>query len=157
MLEIKSILRSVIAPAQRQLTTRSPLALLIGLCLTIGVIANLGVLATGKMPQSLEITGYYGHLGEWELTGTLARDATTGTRELSGPVTMTHVGLCSQDGPEQKSGQMRVRFSRLSARINARLLIDGVECTFNGAVADTEIGMMLCPDRRPVPLSLWTK
>ena len=155
--ESKSILQATFEKAQQKHPALSRQVLWLGLCVAIALGAGLGVLARARIPQSLAITGYSGQLGEWELTATVARDSNTGDRELSGPVTMTHVGLCSVDGPERKAGQMRVRMSRLSAHIEARLLVDGVECTFSGPMSATRIGMLLCPDRRPVPLTLWVK
>ena len=59
----------------------------------------LGALAGPASAQSLQLLGYSGYLGEWELTATVAEDA-SGRSEYSGPVTLKHVGICSQDGPE---------------------------------------------------------
>jgi hypothetical protein len=87
-----------------------------------------------------KIDGYAGHLGEWELTATLSKDR---IRELSGPLIMKHIGLCSQDGPEEKAGQMRLRPSLVSSWIEASLSIDGVECTYSAAMSDSHTGMMI--------------
>jgi len=69
---------------------------------------------------------------------------------------MTHVGVCTQDGPEVKEGEMRLQLSS-SSRMKATLLIGGVECSYNGKLSDSYLGMMSCPDRRPVPLKIWVK
>jgi hypothetical protein len=130
---------------------------MIGLSGVILAVLALGAFALFKVPKSLQISGYAGHLGEWELTATLSKGVLARIRELSGPLVMKHIGLCSQDGPEEKSGEMRLRLSLLSSRIDASLSIEGVECTYSGMMSDLHTGMMVCPDRPAVPLTLWTK
>jgi hypothetical protein len=124
-----------------------------------GLVALLafagGASANSGVPQTSELLGFSGHTGEWELTATLTRNADT--RELSGPLTMKHVGLCGQDGPETKSGEISVRYAKITSRIDARMTVDGVACTYQGKLSDAYNGMMTCPDRRPVPLTLWLR
>ena len=117
----------------------------------------LGALATPAQAQSLQVIGYAGYLGEWEWTATVTEKVSGRTKEYSGPLTMTHVGICTQDGPEQKTGEMRFQISGSSSRMRATLLVDGVECTYSGRLSDSYTGMMTCPDRRAVPLTLWVK
>ena len=71
----------------------------------------LSALATPAGAQSLQVTGYTGYLGEWELTATVTKSVSGRTKEYSGPLTMKHVGLCTQDGPEEKTGEMRLQIS----------------------------------------------
>ena len=52
----------------------------------------LGALAAPTSAQSLEVFGYAGVLGEWELTATVTENASRRTKDFSGPLTMTHVG-----------------------------------------------------------------
>jgi hypothetical protein len=130
---------------------------LIALSLAIALVVVLAALATSMAQRSLQVTGYAGYLGEWELTATLEKDPRGRKQGHSGRLTMKHVGLCSPDGPEEKSGDMRLRLSLLSSNAEATLLIEGVECTFSGTMADSYTGMMVCPDRRGVPLTLWMK
>ena len=113
--------------------------------------------ATAGQAQSLEVTGYAGDLGEWELTATVVEKTSWLTKEYAGPLTMTHVGICSQDGPEQKTGDIRIQISALSSRLNATLSVDGVACTYSGILSDSYTGMMSCADRRAVPLKLWVR
>ena len=61
----------------------------------------LGALATPAGAQSLQVLGYAGVLGEWELTATVTENASQ-PKEFSGPLTMTHVGLCTVDDPEKR-------------------------------------------------------
>ena len=77
----------------------------------------LSALATPATAQSLQVIGYAGMLGEWELTATVTKTAADYTKEYSGPFTMKHIGLCTQDGPEEKIGEMRFHLSTSSSEI----------------------------------------
>ena len=79
------------------------------------------------------------------------------TREYAGPVTMKHVGWCTQAGPEEKSGEIRLRISTLSSRLTGTLSVDGVDCTYRASPSDSYTGTMQCPGRASVPLELWLK
>jgi hypothetical protein len=116
----------------------------------------LAVLATpAGAAQPLQVIGYSGYLGEWELTATVTETAPGSSAEYLGPLTMKHVGICSQDGPEEKSGALRFQMS--SSRLNATILVAGVECTYSGQLSDSYAGTMNCPGREGVPLKLWVK
>ncbi|NOJ41690.1 hypothetical protein [Bradyrhizobium australiense] len=107
--------------------------------------------------QPLQVIGYSGYLGEWELTATVAETTSGSTPEYSGPLTMKHVGICTQDGPEEKTGALRFRISTASSRLNAIISVAGVECTYAGQLSDSYSGTMNCPGRQGVPLKLWVK
>jgi len=115
-------------------------------------LAGLCVLAAPADAQYRQLFGYAGVLGEWELTATVASSGAPTADEFVGPVTMTHVGMCTQEGPEQKTGHIRLR---LSSQMHAVLSIADVTCTFTGNVSDAYKGLMHCADKEPVPLSLW--
>ena len=117
----------------------------------------LGALATPAGAQSFQVIGYSGYLGEWELTATVAENVSGHTKEYSGPLTMKHVGVCTQDGPEEKTGEMRFQISASSSQLNATFRVAGVECTYSGRLSDSYTGTMTCPDREAVPLKLWVK
>jgi hypothetical protein len=121
------------------------------------LLIALGALAAPARSQSLEVIGYAGVLGEWEVTATVTEKASLLTREYAGPLTMKHVGLCTQDGPEEKTGEIRFQISTLSSRLTATLSVAGIECTYRGRLSDSYTGMMDCPDRQAVPLELWVK
>jgi len=70
---------------------------------------------------------------------------------------MTHVGMCAQDGPERKAGEIHVRLSRLFSSMKATLLMDGVECSYSATLTDSYNGLMECPGRRAVPMMVWVK
>jgi hypothetical protein len=116
----------------------------------------LGALATPADALSFEVLGYAGELGEWELTATVTEKVRNQANEYSGQLMMKHVGICTQDGPEEKSGEIRIQISQAS-RMSATLSFDGVECTYAGQLSDAYKGAMRCPDRRAVPLIIWLK
>jgi hypothetical protein len=118
-----------------------------------GGFAIVLMLAAPNMPQSLQLTGYSGHLAEWSLAANLAKEETGGG--FVGALTLEHTGLCSLDGTEKKSGEMRLRLAWFRSKIQATVLIDGVECAYEGALSDVYTGMLICPGSRPVPLAVW--
>jgi hypothetical protein len=121
------------------------------------LLIALGALAAPARSQSREVIGYAGVLGEWELAATVMEKTAGRTGEYAGPLTMTHVGICTQDGPEEKTGEIRFQISRSSSRLEATLSVAGVQCTYLGKLSDSYTGMMRCPDREAVPLELWVK
>jgi hypothetical protein len=116
----------------------------------------LTALATPALAQSLQLIGYSGYLGEWEVTATVTED-TSARKQYAGPMTMKHVGICTQEGPEERTGKIRLRRSASLSRLNATLSVDGVECTYSGQLSDSYTGTMSCPDREAVPLRLWLR
>jgi hypothetical protein len=116
-----------------------------------------GGLAVPACAGSLEVLGYAGVLGEWELSATVIEDVAHPAKEFSGPLTMRHVGICSQDGPEEKTGEIRLRLSPGSSASNATIVIAGETCTYKGAFSESQAGMMACSDKGPVPVTLWLK
>jgi hypothetical protein len=117
----------------------------------------VGALTTPAGAQSLQVFGYAGVLGEWELTATVTEKGSSRGKEFSGLLTMKHIGLCTQDGPEEKTGEIRFQLSAWSSRLSATLSIAGVECAYIGRLSEAYTGMLTCSDRGPVPLTLWVK
>ena len=116
----------------------------------------LGALATAAQAQPLQLIGYSGFLGEWEVTATVTEDS-SGRKQYAGPMTMKHVGICTQEGPEERTGKIVLQRSASLSRLNATLSLDGVECTYSGQLSDSYTGTMNCPDREAVPLRLWLR
>ena len=114
----------------------------------------LVALASPAVAQSRQVFGYAGILGEWELNADVT-EKTRPVQRYSGPLTMSHVGICTVDGPEERKGEIRLRISE--ARMQAMILVDGVECHYRGRLSDFFSGAMSCPDRPEVPLKLWVK
>jgi hypothetical protein len=119
-------------------------------------LAALGVLAApaGAEPK---VFGYGGVLGEWKLTANVTEKVSTRSRELHGAVTMTHVGLCTQDGPERKTGAIRIEMTDSASRLKATMLLDGAECRYTATLSDAYKGVMSCPDKPAMPLTLWVR
>lgn len=123
-------------------------------CGVLGVWAGLSW-AGATVPSAAEVTGFSGNAGEWEMTATLTRSGDS--RELSGPMKMTHVGWCSVSDPQAKYGILHVRLHPIFPSIDATVLVDGVSCTFEGSLTDAYEGKLRCPDRRPVSMLMWIR
>jgi hypothetical protein len=121
------------------------------------LLSALGALAAPAQAESLQVVGYAGLLGEWELTATVTEKARLWAKEFSGPLSMKHVGICTQDGPEQKTGEIRFQISASSSQLDATLLVEGLECTYSARSSTPYSGLMSCPNRAPVPLKLWLR
>jgi len=118
------------------------------------VVAALALMAELTSAAALELIGQAGVLKEWELTADLT--ATGGKQEFAGLIVLKHTGICSADGPETRTGEMRLHMASAS-RVRATLTIDGNPCTYSATKSDAYVGMMSCRDRRDVPLRLWIK
>jgi hypothetical protein len=116
----------------------------------------LVMLGASARADQLQLAGKFGYLSEYELSAQLATPAHD-AEELSGPLTIKHVGLCTHDGPQQKQGQIRLRFAGPNAPVKATLVFDGRECTYSGRLSSTAVGAMNCPGVEALPFSLWTQ
>src|SRR5215467_5731996 len=82
--------------------------------------------------EAMEFLGQAGVLGEWELTGNLTEGGSGPHKEFSGSLKMKHVGICTQDGPEERAGEIRLQLdAHPELRVTAQLLLDGVPCTYS--------------------------
>jgi hypothetical protein len=117
----------------------------------------LAALASSARAESLEVLGYAGVLGEWELTATVTDDVSPRTKEFSGLLTMRHVGICSQDGPEEKTGEIRLWLAAGSSPTNATIVVAGETCSYEGVFSASRPGTMTCAEKGSVPLTLWLK
>lgn len=104
--------------------------------------------------DDIAVTGKLGFMGEWELKAR-AHDIAAGRRaEFSGPLTLTHVGLCTANGPVEKSGEIRLRRAGLIwSSIEATLSFDGKQCTFAAHGSKNYEGTLQCPNGG-IPLRL---
>jgi hypothetical protein len=75
------------------------------------------------------------------------------------PLVWKHVGLCSANGPEEKSGEIKFQIAKSSSssRIQAAMTLDGAQCTYNGEFSSGSSGHMDCTDAKGVPLSISIK
>jgi len=120
-------------------------------------LAALGALAAPAGAEPVRVFGYGGPLGEWELTADVTEKTSAPAREFHGAVTMTHVGLCTQDGPEQRKGEIRIEMTGSEQRLKATLLFDGAACSYAATLSDAYRGTMTCPERPAMPLTLWVR
>ena len=118
------------------------------------IVAALALMAGLTSAAALEVIGQAGVLGEWELSADLV--ATGGKRDFAGPIVLKHTGICSADGPETRTGEMKLHMASAS-RVKASLTIEGSPCTYSATKSDAFVGTMSCRDRRDVPLRLWIK
>ena len=106
--------------------------------------------------RSLHVTGTAGYLSEWELTAEVTAAESGGQERFSGPLTLKHVGLCSANGPEEKSGRIELTISKSmwSSQIRATLLINGKQCSYSGKLSGSSSDFMQCSDGNGIPLTL---
>jgi len=125
---------------------------MVGHAVRLLALSLLAAVATSAAAEPRRVIGYAGALGEWELAAEVS-EGTLG--EFSGPATMTHVGVCTQEGPERKSGDIRLRVS--ASRLSATLSLAGIECTYSAEFSDAYKGRLSCPGLAPQPLILWLR
>lgn len=121
--------------------------------------AKLAFLALALVPvaaqaDDMAVTGKLGFMGEWQIKAT-ARETTAGRHaQFSGPLTLTHVGLCTANGPVEKAGAIQLRRAGLIwSSIEATLSFDGKQCTFAARGTKTYEGTLQCPSGG-IPLRL---
>ena len=61
------------------------------------------VLPASSDAQTHIVTGQTGLLAEWDVNATVTQRSEDG--EWTGPLSLKHVGFCSVDGPEEKTGE----------------------------------------------------
>jgi len=110
------------------------------------------VLASPAVAQTRSVIGQSGILGEWEIAATVTKQA--GGQRWNGPVSLKHTGFCSVDGPEEKTGELSIVMSDPATASATTLLIDGTACTFKGRLTGEADGVLVCPDRPDVPMTL---
>ena len=109
--------------------------------------------------HSWRVTGTTGYLSEWELSGNVTETASGRVKEFSGPLIARHVGLCSQDGPEEKPAEIKLQIMKSGSlsQIRATMTMNGTKCTFSGTISDTYAGLMDCANAKGVPVTLSVK
>ena len=102
--------------------------------------------------QSYSARGQIGYLQEWEIKGSLAKTTTRAGADFSGPVTLRHVGLCSVNGIEQKSGVVQLKVSR--SRLEGTLAMDDDSCRIDASASSPYAGLLSCRNGQGVPINL---
>jgi hypothetical protein len=108
-------------------------------------------IAAGVGAEPYAANGQVGYLQEWELKASLARTVLGGRIEYSGPVTLRHVGLCSVNGVEEKSGNIRLTMSRAPGAAEGTLAMEGDNCRIVATQAYS--GLLTCRNGQGVPIS----
>jgi hypothetical protein len=119
----------------------------------IWMCAGMSVGASAALAQPYSASGQVGYLQEWELKASLAKTVTGGKVEYSGPLTLRHVGLCSTNGAEEKSGALTLRVSRSTAGVEGTLAMDGDSCRIVASASRSYSGLMSCRNGQGVPIS----
>ena len=117
-------------------------------------IVLIALWASPARAGDVAVSGHVGYLSEWEITATAHAMTNGGRKEFAGPLTMKHIGACAADGAVEKSGEIRFwRTGLLTSRIEGVLTLAGEQCAFETREATHE-GIMKCPLKGGVPLSL---
>jgi hypothetical protein len=125
--------------------------------------AALVVASAPAQARTLQIVGTAGYLSEWEIKASADPDAAGG--EHRGPISWKHVGLCTANGPVEKSGNLKFRISGWGpfSRIDATMSFEQTECTYSGSYASGgssaagSRGTMDCSDAKGIPITLTIK
>jgi hypothetical protein len=123
------------------------------------ILVAVGMTCGEAQARSLQVIGTAGYLSEWELNGSVTEKGPPGSNEFSGALVWKHVGLCSANGPEEKSGEIKFQIAKSSSssRIEAAITLNGAQCTYNGEFSSGTSGHMDCTDAKGVPLSISIK
>jgi hypothetical protein len=112
----------------------------------------IGAGAGSVMAQSYSVNGQVGYLGEWEMKANLAKTITGSDVSYDGPVTLRHVGLCSVNEPEEKSGVVRLTVSRKTSAVEGTLALKDDTCRIVASAAKSHSGLLNCRDGQGVPI-----
>lgn len=120
---------------------------------TLLVAISMCIVAATAAAEPYAASGQVGYLQEWELKANLAKTVSGSKIEYSGPVTLRHVGLCSANGVEEKSGNMRLTMSRAPAAAEGTLALEGESCRIVANQAPSYSGLLTCRNGQGVPIS----
>ena len=109
--------------------------------------------ATPALAQSYSVVGQAGYLGEWEIKASVAKTVTSTGADYEGPVTLRHVGLCSANGVEEKSGVVQLRVSRRNSAIEGTLVMKDDSCQIAASASKSYAGLLNCRNGEGVPVS----
>jgi hypothetical protein len=113
----------------------------------------IGAGAGSVMAQSYSVSGQVGYLQEWEIKANLAKTITGSGVNYDGPVTLRHVGLCSVNGVEEKSGVVRLTVSRRASSVEGTLSLKDDICRIAASASKPHSGLLNCRDGQGVPIS----
>jgi hypothetical protein len=123
--------------------------------LLIFVVSASALGAPAVDARSLQIHGVTGYLSEYDLSANVSGETSKRIEELSGPLSIKHVGLCTHDGPDEMLSYLKLEFVNASAPVTATLNFDGHECSYRGYLSDSYIGVLKCTEGLSLPFKLW--
>lgn len=122
---------------------------------TVLLFAALILTPAAARAAEVAVTGNLGFMGEWQVVGKTRGTAAGRPKEFTGTLTLTHIGLCTVNGPVEKSGEIRFRRTGLVwSGIEATLVFDGKQCAFAARGTKTYEGTLQCPGGGGIPLRL---
>jgi hypothetical protein len=124
--------------------------------LVMGVLLAACTISAGTagsaLAQSYSAQGAIGYLQEWEMKGSLAKTATGTGADYAGPVTLRHVGLCSANGVEEKSGTLELKVSSRKSDIEGTLVLPDDNCRVTASASQGYAGLLNCRDGQGIPI-----
>jgi len=104
------------------------------------------------LAQSYSTKGHVGYLQEWEMKGSLAKTATHFSASYTGSVMLRHVGLCSINGAEEKSGTLEVKVSSWTSNVEGTLALPDDECHIVASASQGYSGLLNCRSGQGIPI-----
>ncbi|QPF82889.1 hypothetical protein IC762_24505 [Bradyrhizobium genosp. L] len=105
------------------------------------------------LAQSQSANGQIGYLGEWEMKADLTTSANGAGPLYAGPITLRHVGLCSVNGVEEKSGTLELRISTRAPGVEGTLTLADDKCHVTVSGTRAYSGLLRCHDGNDVPIN----
>ena len=103
------------------------------------------------LAQSLSAKGQIGYLQEWEMQANLA--GTADSTGYAGAITLRHVGLCSINGSEEKTGTLELHVSTRPPHVEGTLALADDKCHLAASGAQGYSGLLKCRDGQDVPIN----
>jgi hypothetical protein len=109
--------------------------------------------AATAFSQSYSVVGQAGYLQEWEIKASLAKTEASNGADYYGAVTLRHVGLCSVNGVEEKTGIVQLKVFRKTLAIEGTLDMKDDRCRIVASSSKSYSGFLNCRDGQGVPIS----
>jgi hypothetical protein len=108
--------------------------------------------AGSALGQSYSAYGQIGYLQEWEMKGSLAKTASGTGADYAGPIILRHVGLCSANGVEEKSGTLKLKVSSRTSSVEGTLVMADDNCRVAVSASQGYSGLLNCRDGQGIPI-----
>lgn len=125
----------------------------IGPTTIIGIVTVL-LTSGAACGQTYAARGAVGFLQEWEIKADLAKSAARASDNYSGAITLRHIGLCSANGVEEKSGTVELKMSSKTADIEGTISLSGDQCRVSTTAALHYSGLLTCKSGDAIPIKL---